>query len=163
MPSPGVGQYFIATLASGSSKEIIKVTSLSGNNMICLRAQEGTTASAFGAGTVVELRITAESLKKIADDLVNLSAADKYLVGAGAYNAATNTLALNMSDGSSVGVDMTPIVQDTIDTIPASSTSTLGKVKLSTTDLAIAGSDTTTAVTPLALNAAIYAAKDAFD
>lgn len=162
-PSPSTGQYFVATLVSGTLREIIKVTYVSGSSLICTRAQEGTSAGSFAAGSTVEVRVTAESLKRIADDLEVLRTSDKYIVASGGYTASTNMLALNMSDGSVVNLDLTAVIDDTIETLPAASVSTYGKIKLATPTTAIEGTDSYTAVTPEALNAAIYAAKDAFD
>ena len=47
-----------------------------------------------------------------------LSASDKYLLGFNSYNAATNTLVVNMSDGTTVGLDLTALIEDAINSIP---------------------------------------------
>jgi hypothetical protein len=60
-PNPTAPDYFLVTLIgiSGSPIEIVKVTARSTDTMTIVRAQEGTTASAFTGGDKVELRVTA--------------------------------------------------------------------------------------------------------
>jgi hypothetical protein len=60
-PNPGASDYFLITLIgiSGSPIEIVKCTARSGDTFTIVRAQEGTTASAFTGGDQVQLRITA--------------------------------------------------------------------------------------------------------
>ncbi|PUE08989.1 hypothetical protein B9Z51_08630 [Limnohabitans sp. T6-5] len=66
-PTPSGSDYFIATLATVSgvtetSWEIVKVTARSGDSLTVVRAQEGTTAAAWPAGSTLEHRLTAETL-----------------------------------------------------------------------------------------------------
>lgn len=66
-PSPTGGDYFLLTLAAitdgqESAWEIVKCTARVGDTLTVTRAQEGTTASAWLAGTKCELRVTAGSL-----------------------------------------------------------------------------------------------------
>ena len=60
-PNPTAPDYFIITLIgiSGSPIEIVKCTARSTDTLTIVRAQEGTTASAFTGGDQVQLRITA--------------------------------------------------------------------------------------------------------
>jgi hypothetical protein len=60
-PNPTNGDYFLVTLIgiSGSPIEIVKCTARSTDTFTVVRAQEGTTASAFNGGDQVQLRITA--------------------------------------------------------------------------------------------------------
>lgn len=60
-PNPTAPDYFLVTLIgiSGTPIEIVKVTARSGDVFTIVRAQEGTTDSAFTGGDKVELRITA--------------------------------------------------------------------------------------------------------
>ena len=60
-PNPTSPDYFMCTLqgVSGTPIEIIKVTARSTDTFTIVRAQEGTTASAFNANDIVELRVTA--------------------------------------------------------------------------------------------------------
>ena len=66
-PSPTGIDYFMCTLqgASGTPIEIIKVTARSTDTFTIVRAQEGTTASAFNANDIVELRVTAAEMTQI--------------------------------------------------------------------------------------------------
>jgi hypothetical protein len=67
-PTLGASDYFYATLEStGGTFEVIKVTVRSGDSMTVVRAQEGSTANSFAAGSRIELRVTAASV----DDLVS--------------------------------------------------------------------------------------------
>lgn len=60
-PNPTAPDYFLITLIgiSGSPIEIVKCTARSTDTLTIVRAQEGTTASAFTGGDQVQLRITA--------------------------------------------------------------------------------------------------------
>ena len=58
--------YFMATLVDTSNNlEIIKVTARTGDTMTVVRAQESTTARAYSAGSLLELRITAAVLNNL--------------------------------------------------------------------------------------------------
>lgn len=62
-PTLAGGDYFYATLIQSSTvREVVKVTARSSDTFTITRAQEGTTALIFGAGTVIELRLTAAAL-----------------------------------------------------------------------------------------------------
>lgn len=73
-PAAGAGDYFYMTIeATDGTYEVVKVTARSGDAMTIVRAQEDTTALAFTAGALCELRITNQGLlDKFAED--NLSA-----------------------------------------------------------------------------------------
>jgi hypothetical protein len=73
-PTLGGSDYFYLTLeATDGTYEIVKVTARTGDAMTIVRAQEGTTALAFAAGTICALRVTAQGIvDKVAED--NLSA-----------------------------------------------------------------------------------------
>lgn len=72
-PSPSGGDYFIATLigldvnGNENSWEIVKCTARSGNALTVVRAQEGTSAAAWPAGSRIELRVTAGALESFAN------------------------------------------------------------------------------------------------
>ncbi|HXP53118.1 MAG TPA: hypothetical protein VN922_24455, partial [Bacteroidia bacterium] len=58
-PIPTAGQYFLATLFSGSTFEIIQVFGVSNGQFTgCVRAQEGTSALSWAAGSSIENRAT---------------------------------------------------------------------------------------------------------
>ncbi|OUW94918.1 MAG: hypothetical protein CBD88_05050 [Flavobacteriales bacterium TMED228] len=69
----GSDDYCYVTLhdTSGGSIEIVKATARAGNSLTVVRAQEGTTASAFDSGKKAELRITAQGISDIAASMVN--------------------------------------------------------------------------------------------
>ncbi len=64
-PSPTGGDFFYLTIDSGGAIEIVKVTARSGDTLTIQRAQQGTTAVAFSAGTPVALRVTAAGFSDI--------------------------------------------------------------------------------------------------
>jgi len=62
-PTLGTGDYFYATLTSiGGTQEIVKATARVGDTVTIARAQEGTTAQSFAAGSRFESRVTAQSV-----------------------------------------------------------------------------------------------------
>lgn len=78
-PSLSGGDVFYATLAKqdDSVLEVVKVTARSANTFTVARAQDGTTAAAWSAGDLVELRITRALLdgKQAQDDDLDAIAA----------------------------------------------------------------------------------------
>lgn len=64
-PSLGTGDYFYATLESGTAIEIVKVTARATDTFTIARAQEGTSAQSFSSGSTVELRLTAKEAEAI--------------------------------------------------------------------------------------------------
>lgn len=66
--------FFYCTLVEGLTREIVKVTSRSTDVFTVVRAQEGTSASAFTTAASVEHRLTAQSLYDLTErvsDYVN--------------------------------------------------------------------------------------------
>jgi hypothetical protein len=62
-PAAGGSDYFYATISTtAGGYEIVKVTNKSGDVFTIVRAQEGTSASSFAAGSRVELRVTAQAI-----------------------------------------------------------------------------------------------------
>lgn len=62
-PSLSSGEHFYATLIDSSNNlEIVKCTARSSDVLTVTRAQESTTARAYGIGDRIELRVTAQSL-----------------------------------------------------------------------------------------------------
>lgn len=49
------------------SREIVKITAFSGNNLTVVRGQESTTGQSFQFGSVLELRVTKSSLEELRD------------------------------------------------------------------------------------------------
>lgn len=76
-PVLGAGDYFYATLTSTQgTQEIVKATARSGDSLTVVRAQEGTSAAGFAAGTRFELRVTAQSIEDLVDDYDDALRAD---------------------------------------------------------------------------------------
>lgn len=73
-PSPTGGDFFLLTLfdkvgAAEVNHEIVKCAARSGDVLTVVRAQEGTTARAFGDATPIELRVTAGTMASQQDAL----------------------------------------------------------------------------------------------
>jgi len=90
---------FTATLVDTSNNiEIVQVTARSGDTMTVVRAQEGTTARGYAAGSLLELRITASVLNNFAQisgaqTLTGVKTFTSTIVGSISGNAATATTA----------------------------------------------------------------------
>lgn len=71
-PAAGSGDYFYMTIQVPDDEdtyEVVKVTARSGDSMTIVRAQESTTARAFTAGALCEVRVTNQGLlDKFAED-----------------------------------------------------------------------------------------------
>lgn len=62
-PTLGAGDYFPCTISKADGTfEIVRVTARSGDTLTVARAQEGTTALAFDANSLIELRLTADTV-----------------------------------------------------------------------------------------------------
>tara|TARA_B110000495_G_C22882886_1_gene514904 strand:- start:268 stop:786 length:519 start_codon:yes stop_codon:yes gene_type:complete len=109
----GAADYMYLTLANISNIEVIKVTSVAGTTLTAVRAQDGTSPSAFSLGDACELRVTAGVLT---DALTERQAA---------------SAALDAVSGSNTGDEVAATV-----TVP-------GIVELSTSSENVAGTATT--------------------
>jgi hypothetical protein len=70
-PALAEDEYFYATLSSDSgASEIVRVTARAGVLCDMVRAQEDTTALAFAAGSLVELRVTAQAIIDAINDRI---------------------------------------------------------------------------------------------
>lgn len=66
-PALSSGDYFFATLIDSSNNiEIVRVTARSNDTLTVVRAQDGTTARSYPAGSKIELRIVAAGLNSFA-------------------------------------------------------------------------------------------------
>ena len=61
-PTPDANNVFFATIEEGNNIEVVKVTGISSNDLTVVRAQDNTSAAAFGSGSKIELRLTAQVL-----------------------------------------------------------------------------------------------------
>lgn len=86
-PSIGGGTTCNVTVQNGSTIEIMKATARSGTTLTVVRAQEGTSASAFDDGSTIEIRFTRDSVDTKQDALsgasltaVTAAITDKFLL-----------------------------------------------------------------------------------
>ena len=124
-PNLGAGEYFYATISptSGAS-EVVKATARVGDILTVVRAQEGTSAQAFAAGSRVELRVTAQSvIDAITDRVAQYDQASEISIAdAGGYYTGTNVEAALQEAALSATTRFTPAgtgvttrsVQDTL-------------------------------------------------
>jgi len=100
-PAPSAGQFFLVTVDTGSSIEIIEVHGISGSTFTGLvRAREGTTEGSFLTGTRVENRYTAGTLGSFAryqDVMAPLASLD--LLDSPANSDATSYVISTYDDG----------------------------------------------------------------
>lgn len=92
-PALSTGEYFYATLvATNGESEIVKVTSRISDSLVVLRAQDGSTAYSFAAGSRVEMRVTAASIEDAVADstITTLPASSITITDLADYYAATN-------------------------------------------------------------------------
>lgn len=66
----GAGDYFYLTLVEGNTREEIKVTNRSGNNLTIVRAQGDTTALAFTSAAKYIVEVNKAAVEDIASDIV---------------------------------------------------------------------------------------------
>ena len=64
-PTLGSGDYFYASIGTGSGSEVVKVTAVSGTTFTVVRGQDDTTAISHSSGVEVALRVTAASLNDL--------------------------------------------------------------------------------------------------
>ncbi|WP_027185663.1 hypothetical protein [Desulfovibrio inopinatus] len=71
LPSLGAGEYALLTLVGydpyphESTWEIVKVLNVSGDLLTVERGYDGTTAKAWASGTVIQMRLTADSMEQL--------------------------------------------------------------------------------------------------
>lgn len=88
-PALSAGEYFYATLVStAGTTEIVKVTARVSNSLSVVRAQDGTSAASFAAGTLVEMRVNAASVIDLVDE--HDQASEISIADAGGYYTSDN-------------------------------------------------------------------------
>lgn len=89
-PAVASGEYFYATLQStAGAVEIVRVTSRASDVLTVVRAQEGTTALSFAAGSRVELRITARAVQEVA---AQFDSRTQYATPSNAFSLTVDTV-----------------------------------------------------------------------
>ena len=89
-PAISSPDYAYLTLASTTATEVVKCTNRAGNVLTVLRAQEGTTASAFTTDDRVELRLTSAMLTDVLAETVANAATSATNAAASATSAAAS-------------------------------------------------------------------------
>lgn len=93
-PSLGAGDYHPATISKPDGTfEIVKVTARSGDTLTVTRAQEGTAALSFAAGSIVEVRLTVQTLYDLLNDVAPAQVSDKVNTSTGAFYSPAGTTA----------------------------------------------------------------------
>ena len=83
-PALSSGNYFYATLERASdstTREIVKVTARSGNDLTIVRAQDNTSATTFSADDIIELRVVAKALEDIRDAVITQEEVEDHVGG----------------------------------------------------------------------------------
>lgn len=94
-PSPGAGQYFIATFVDAATElisEIVWVTARVGDTMTIQRGQEGTAPAAWGAGDAIKMLPTAGTMQALSQVQQTQAGAPNYAVDTGVVNGYAATL-----------------------------------------------------------------------
>lgn len=95
--SPTGVQYFLLTLfaagsTSGTPNEIVKVTSRTGDTMVIVRAQEGTTALNWSVGDNVSDQLTQGTMENLSQVVDTQAQAGNWATDSGSANAGAITL-----------------------------------------------------------------------
>lgn len=102
-PSPGAYQYFLATLSPSTPgaqpPEIVLVTARSGDVFTITRGQEGTTAQAWGAGTILQNLITKGTLNAFPQMVVYAGNPNGNVAGAAASAGIPPSTVWDSSNG----------------------------------------------------------------
>lgn len=132
-PTPTGGDYFYATLVNASNDiEIVKVTDRTSDTFTIVRAQEGTSATAWLTNDKIELRITAAGLMELATNIDTADLADNSVSTAkvqdGAITAAkilnATITAAKLAAGAVVSaLGFTPVKQGGSDTVQLTNSS----------------------------------------
>lgn len=104
LPTLTGNDYYYLTIDGGNGTyEIVKVTSRASTTVNIVRAQEGTTAVAWGAGAVVELRATATTHVDIENDTRNWNTTGYIAVGGGTSVSSLRWLEASANGTNYVG------------------------------------------------------------
>jgi hypothetical protein len=113
-PTLGASEYFYATItATNGVFEVVKVTARTTDSLSIVRAQESTSALAFAAGALVELRVTAQAVTDAISDQIDTLETD-YFAAAGTGTA----VGLNIGSGKTLNATSGTILLPAV-TVPA--------------------------------------------
>ena len=115
-PTLAGGQYFYCTLTNAAATviEIVKVTARSTDTFTIVRAQDGTTASAFSAGEKVELRLVAAELQNFPQlDSTNTFAAVQTFTSTPVFSAGITSTAtpVGVASGGTGAATLTGVLK----------------------------------------------------
>nr|BAR25714.1 hypothetical protein [uncultured Mediterranean phage uvMED]BAR25757.1 hypothetical protein [uncultured Mediterranean phage uvMED] len=119
-PTPDTNNKFFATLDDGTNVETVLVTAISSNDLTVVRAQDNTSAAAFGSGAKIELRLNAKVLEMGTASLTDLDGDTQVLVEEAAdedkikFKAAGTEVMRIDSTGIGIG-GVNPVEKITID------------------------------------------------
>lgn len=105
-PSLGAGEYFFATLEStGGTVEVVKVTARVGDSMTIVRAQDGSSAAGFAAGSRVEMRVNAQTvIDAVSDGIRETDTSIKLHASTAIPAGGTTGAGLEFSSATNFGV-----------------------------------------------------------
>jgi len=98
-------EFYNLTIDDDTTVEIITVTSVSSNVLTVTRGAEGTSAAAFVDATVIELRPTADSVDRKAEQQFTYSQNNTGLISGGSLSIGTVTSTFDVEAGTAMVVD----------------------------------------------------------
>ena len=110
-PTPAANEFFLVTLESGTTREIVQIGSKSGNILTVAsggRGQEGFNSGSFPVGTLVDGRVTAGTLARMSTAFVPLSGVEALVAPSNMYN---NGFICGTVDPT--GIPIMPVVKNT--------------------------------------------------
>lgn len=119
LPTLGGGEFYYLTISTGITFEIVKVTARTTTTLTVVRAQDGTTALQWPAGTPIEMRIPAEFL----NDVAALSGASVTSV-----NGASGVVVLDTDDISEGATNLYASETNVVDALDAATLTTVTPV-----------------------------------
>lgn len=146
-PALSGSDYFIARLATSTSREDVKVTARTADVFTIERGQEDTSAQSWSAGATVEVHVTAGFMEAVSAFIVNAA-----LAAIGALTPAANKIAYFTSASAAALTDLTSFGRSLIDDADATTARTtlgLGTVATlaSDTDSTLAANSSTRVAT----------------
>lgn len=156
-PTLAAGEYFYATLENASlNREVVKVTARVTDTITVVRGRDNTTARSWNAGDSIALRLNAGALDDFKTEVVDatnlIRTSNNTFTGTNTFNTAP-TFGTDLAiSGGGTGATTAATAFDNLK--QAATDAYVGAVELATDAEAIAGTDTSRALTPANLRAA---------